>query len=152
MSKKLLRLYFGLHSINKVIFLSSLAAASTTSAAIFEPSFIHLDDVDSPISQQNCQQSGREPSPEVDWSGGGRLPKATAMYEFLASRNDEINMVCNEKVVLLGTGDGEDWVKAGPPIFLDPHYESFRAKMSIFQQHKNCISTAFHGSFLSLNV
>ncbi len=33
------------------------------------------------------------------------------MYEFLATRNDEINMVCHEKVVLLGTGDGEDWVK-----------------------------------------
>lgn len=35
------------------------------------------------------------------------------MYEFLATRSDEINVVCNEKVVLLGTGDGEDWVKVG---------------------------------------
>lgn len=67
-----------------------------------------MDDED-PSSQQ--QPSRREPSPEVDWTGGGRLPKATAMYEFLAARNDEINMVCNERVVLLGTGDGEDWVK-----------------------------------------
>ncbi|CDI98711.1 fch and double sh3 domains protein 2 [Echinococcus multilocularis] len=73
-----------------------------------EPSFIQLDDEDPPSQQQ---PSRREPSPEVDWTGGGQLPKATAMYEFLAARSDEINMVCNERVVLLGTGDGEDWVK-----------------------------------------
>ncbi|VDM15576.1 unnamed protein product [Hydatigera taeniaeformis] len=80
----------------------------TTAGENYEPSFIQLDDED-PLSQQ--QSSRREPSPEVDWTGGGRLPKATAMYEFLAARSDEINMVCNEQVVLLGTGDGEDWVK-----------------------------------------
>ncbi|VDK36037.1 unnamed protein product [Taenia asiatica] len=82
----------------------TLANVTTTT----EPSFIQLDDKD-PSSHH--QPSRREPSPEVDWTGGGRLPKATAMYEFLAARSDEINMVCNERVVLLGTGDGEDWVK-----------------------------------------
>uniref|UniRef100_A0A5K3ETF3 F-BAR domain-containing protein n=2 Tax=Mesocestoides corti TaxID=53468 RepID=A0A5K3ETF3_MESCO len=75
-------------------------------ATDYEHSFIQLDDEDS-----SSRKQPRDPSPEVDWSGGGRLPKATAMYEFLASRDDEVNLVCNEKVVLLGTGDGEDWVK-----------------------------------------
>ena len=60
------------------------------------------------------QKSDERASPEVDWSGGGQLPKATALYEFLATRNDEINMVINEQVVLLGTGDGVDWVKVRP--------------------------------------
>ncbi|KAH9285136.1 F-BAR and double SH3 domains protein 2 [Echinococcus granulosus] len=83
-------------------------ANATSPGANDEPSFIQLDDEDPPSQQQ---PSRREPSPEVDWTGGGQLPKATAMYEFLAARSDEINMVCNERVVLLGAGDGEDWVK-----------------------------------------
>ncbi|VUZ53617.1 unnamed protein product [Hymenolepis diminuta] len=92
------------------------ATSTTLSGSNFEQAFIQLDDVDSISSlqkqkNQNSHNSRRDPSPEVDWSEGGRLPKATAMYEFLATRSDEINVVCNEKVVLLGTGDGEDWVK-----------------------------------------
>nr|CDS33471.1 fch and double sh3 domains protein 2 [Hymenolepis microstoma] len=83
------------------------ATSTNSSGSYFEPAFIQLDDVDS----TKCLQKQDPPSLEVDWSEGGRLPKATAMYEFLASRSDEINLVCNEKVVLLGTGDGEDWVK-----------------------------------------
>ncbi|VDO02143.1 unnamed protein product [Rodentolepis nana] len=87
---------------------SCLATSTNSSGSNFEPAFIQLDD---DVESTKCLQTQNPPSLEVDWSEEGRLPKATAMYEFLASRNDEINLVCNEKVVLLGTGDGEDWVK-----------------------------------------
>ena len=92
-------MFYCFHHFVDLVNSSSTNVTTATAGADCETANVKLNDGDKRVS------------PEVDWSGGGQLPKATAMYEFLATRNDEINMVINEQVVLLGTGDGEDWVK-----------------------------------------
>ncbi|VEL10894.1 unnamed protein product [Protopolystoma xenopodis] len=48
---------------------------------------------------------------ESIWSEHGRLQRATVLFEFRAQRPDELDLVVNETVVLLGGGDGDNWLK-----------------------------------------
>ncbi len=63
------------------------------------------------LPAQNQPSPSSPPSLQPGWGAG--LPRATALFEFIASQGDELNLVCNERVVVLGPGDGDDWLKVG---------------------------------------
>ncbi|KAL7061220.1 hypothetical protein AAHC03_09976 [Spirometra sp. Aus1] len=83
----------------------------TSAVAPGSLSALNVDEVDSAAYRRAHSEASVAEIPEPDWLEDSRLPKATALYEYLSTRPDELDLVVNEKVVLLGDGDGEHWVK-----------------------------------------
>uniref|UniRef100_A0A183SPF9 SH3 domain-containing protein n=1 Tax=Schistocephalus solidus TaxID=70667 RepID=A0A183SPF9_SCHSO len=74
-------------------------------------SALNIDEVDNSAYRRAHSEASVVEFPNSNWLKHSQLPTATALYEFLSTRPDELDLVVTERVLLLGDGDGEHWVK-----------------------------------------